>query len=148
ARRFLLPLRFASSLLIKAATGQVLQREKGAAVVFAHLVDLDDVGVLQPCDGLRLPLEASPRRRVSVGARQDHFEGHRALERTLPSLVDNTHASPPQLRDDLVTWYHWQFRAGSDVAQGSVGRHFLVAGDDRTAGCRCAEQGSKGWGTA
>jgi hypothetical protein len=45
-RRFPLRLRCAGNLVIEAAAGNVLQREKRPAVVFTDLVDLDDVGML------------------------------------------------------------------------------------------------------
>ena len=39
-------------LLIQTAAGAVLQREERHAVVFADIIDLDDVRMLQPGDGL------------------------------------------------------------------------------------------------
>src|SRR5438128_2690960 len=68
-------------LLRHTATRDVLQREKRSAVVLADLVDLHDVGVLEPGHGLGLRTESNPRRRVAVSARRDHFERHQALER-------------------------------------------------------------------
>ncbi len=47
-----------SSLLVQAAAVDELQREERPAVVLADLVDLHDVGVLQPGDGLGLGAEA------------------------------------------------------------------------------------------
>src|SRR5438874_13775264 len=81
-------------LLRDTATRDVLQREKGSALVLADLVNLHDVGVLEPGDGLGPRAESNPRRRVALSAGRDHFERHQALERTLAGLVNNTHASP------------------------------------------------------
>ena len=47
----------AVNLLSETAASQVFEREIGQAVVFADLEDLDDVGVFDRGDGLRLDLE-------------------------------------------------------------------------------------------
>ena len=54
-----------------------------------------------------------------MSAGKNHFEGHQALERTLLSLIDNAHASPAQLCDDLVTRHHGEFGAGVAAARGA-----------------------------
>ena len=50
---------FAAQHPVQAAAVNVLQRQKGTVVVFADFVDLDDVGMLQTGDGLRLDQEAA-----------------------------------------------------------------------------------------
>ena len=56
-------LRRAVELLLQAAAVEIFQREIRLAVVLADLVNLHDVGVLQPGDGLGLDLEAQQRLR-------------------------------------------------------------------------------------
>jgi hypothetical protein len=67
-----------------------------------HLVDLHDVGVLQPGNGLGLGAEACQVVRPCVAPRQDHLEGDQAVGQDLPSLVDDAHAAPAQLPQDFV----------------------------------------------
>ena len=66
--------------------------------MLADLVDLHDVGVLQPGDGLGLGAEAGqllPSPACAAG--QDHLEGDEAVEPDLPGLVDDAHAAAAQL---------------------------------------------------
>ena len=48
----------AGQFAVEAAAGAELQGEEGLALVFADLVDLYDVRVMQPGDGFRLGAEA------------------------------------------------------------------------------------------
>ncbi len=73
-------LRYAVALTGQAAAVDELQREVRPTVAVADLVDLHNVGVLQAGDGLALGAKASPFRGAGVGAGQDHFEGHQAIE--------------------------------------------------------------------
>ena len=86
----------------QAAPGDVLQREVRAAVVVAEGVDLDDVRVVQPGDGLGLGQEADGRLGPGVVAGQDHLQGDEAVEPDLAGLVDDAHAAAAQLAEDLV----------------------------------------------
>src|SRR5216683_3222544 len=128
--------RRAGNFLGEAAARNVFKREKGSAVVLAHLIDLHDVWMLQAGHGLGLGAKSNPRCRVSVGAAEDHFERHETFERTLAGFVHNTHASSTQFRDDLVT------RQGRKVYGGFVATadRLLQLGDGSP---RSAEQCSE-----
>jgi hypothetical protein len=65
-------------------------------------MDLHDVGVLQASDGLRLDAEAGQVCLAGVCPRQDHLEGHDAVQLDLPGLVDDAHAAAAQLTQNLV----------------------------------------------
>jgi hypothetical protein len=65
-------------------------------------MDLHDVGVLQPGDGLRLGLEARQLRLAGMGTGQYHLQGHGAAQPGLPRLVDNAHAAAAQRAQHLV----------------------------------------------
>ena len=81
---------------------EVLQLEVGQAVGLADVVDLDDVGVLEPRDGRRLGQEAGGGHGIGVGTGQDHLEGARAVEADLTGVVDDAHAAAAELTQDLV----------------------------------------------
>ena len=68
--------------LVEAAAGHVLELEKRQAVDLADGVDLDDVGVLEPGDGLSLAPEPEECVGIGVGAGQDHLQGTGRLSRT------------------------------------------------------------------
>jgi len=87
----------------QAAAVDVLQGKERPAIIFAHFINLHDVGVLQAGHGFRLGAEAQVRLGVGLKTHKDHFERHQALERTVPGLVDNAHAPTSQFRDNLVT---------------------------------------------
>ncbi len=80
----------------------ILQLEEGQAVGLADVVDLHDVGVLQPGDGLRLGQEAGGRLGRGMGTAQDHLQGAGAVQADLPGAVDDAHAAAAQLAQDLV----------------------------------------------
>src|SRR5262249_28832755 len=86
--------------LVQAAAGAVFQGEEGQALVLADLVDLDDVRVLQPSDGLGFGLE--PRQLIpgGSGARPDHLQGHQAAGPELAGLVNDAHTTVAQLGQD------------------------------------------------
>jgi hypothetical protein len=89
--------------LRQGAAADVLQRVERSALRRADLVDLDDVGVLELGDRLRLGAEADQRFGVGQIARQDHFQGDEPVELDLPGLVDDAHAAAAQLAEDLIT---------------------------------------------
>ena len=81
-----------------------LQRKKGATVGLADLVDLHDVGMVQPGDGRRLDPEARPVIVIGVVAGQDHLEGDHPTQADLPRLVDHPHAAAAQHVQDFVAF--------------------------------------------
>ncbi len=95
-------LRRAVQLLVEAAAAHELQRDVGLALVLADLEDLHDVGVLQPRHRRGLGPEARQLVRLGLTAGADHLEGDDAVELHLPGLVDDAHAAPPQLPQDLI----------------------------------------------
>ena len=100
------------SFPVQAAAGAELQREERLALVLADLVDLDDVGVLQAGDGLRLGAEAVALVAPGMAAGQDHLESDEAVESELPRLVDDAHAAAADLLHDLVTGHGRQQERG------------------------------------
>ena len=94
------------------------------AVVLAHAEDRDDVGVVQPRRGPRLPLE--PQHLLRVGQRRigEDLQGHAAAERLLLGLVDDAHAAAADLAEDAVVAQLLQRRG---VAVGAPVGQFPVA---------------------
>jgi hypothetical protein len=74
--------------------------------VRAEVEHLDDAGVVDRCNRLRLGQEAHPLLGVRVLACKDHFQGDDAVEALLPGLVDDAPAAPAQFLQDLVARRH------------------------------------------
>ena len=74
----------------------------GQAVGLADVVDLHDIGVLQPGDGLSLGQEAGGGLGRGVGPAQDHFQCAGAIQSDLPGTVDHAHPAAAQLAQDLI----------------------------------------------
>ncbi len=101
-RRFPNRQRRTIQLLVQAAAAAEFQGEEGLALVFADLMDLHDVGMLQTGDRFRLDLEAGQIRLAGVTAGQDHLQGDEAMEFVLPGLVDDAHAAATQHAKDVI----------------------------------------------
>ena len=71
------------------------------AVLLPGGVNRHDVGVVQLRGRFRLAAEALHRLGGQPQAAREDFQGHRAVERHLPGLVDDAHAAPAELPADL-----------------------------------------------
>ena len=71
--------------------------------MLAHLVDRNDVGMVELRDRLGLVLEPHQLRGRGELGRPDQLEGHQPVQRELTRLVDDAHPAPAQLVEDLVT---------------------------------------------
>jgi hypothetical protein len=87
---------------VQAAAVDIFQLEERQTVGHSDVVDLHDVGVLEAGDGLGLGQEKDDRLVVGIGTRQDHFQHTGAVQQEFPRLVDDSHATPTQLAQDLV----------------------------------------------
>ena len=67
-----------------------------------HVVDVDDVRVMEPGGGFRLALEAADHLGRGEVAGQDHFHGDRAIEPFLPGLVDHAHSTAADFAEQPV----------------------------------------------
>ena len=70
--------------------------------MFADLVDLHDVGMLQARDSFSLGLEACQVGLSGVTARQYHLQRHQPIELAVPGLIHHAHAAAAQFAEDLV----------------------------------------------
>jgi hypothetical protein len=89
-------LRVAARSLGQAAAVHVFERDVGVAVGFADVVDLDDVGVVEPGNRLSLPAKTGQVVGTGVGAGENHLECYEAVESLLACLVDDAHAAPAE----------------------------------------------------
>jgi hypothetical protein len=71
-------------------------------LVFADFEKLDSVRMLQPCHGLGLGPEALASIAVGKVVAQQHLERHHAVKLGVPGTVDDPHAAPANLAEDLV----------------------------------------------
>ena len=86
----------------EAAPLQQFQRDKGEAGGRADVIDLHDIGVMQPRDRFRLEPETVQVLRPGLEVGPDHLQGDQTLQLLLPGLVDHPHATVAQLRQDVV----------------------------------------------
>src|SRR5262245_17573867 len=84
------------------------QGKKRPAVVLAYFIDLHDVGLLQPRYGCSFRAKALSRGRIVVQSGEHHLERHWPFEGTLSGVIDNAHATAPQLSDDLIAGHNWK----------------------------------------
>ena len=95
---------------IGAARDQVFQTfavyqfhgDEGNAAFVAHVIDRNDVGMLQAAGGLRLAVEALSRFGIVGDARRDGFQGHQAVDDRVARAINHTHRAVTQLADYLV----------------------------------------------
>ena len=87
---------------VEAAAGHELQLDEREAIRLTDVEDLDDVGMLEPGDGLGLAEESPDRVRVGMRAGQDHLDGAGAIEQDIAGMIDDAHPSAAQLAQDLV----------------------------------------------
>ncbi len=66
------------------------------------MVNLNDIGVLQTGNGLRLGQESSRRLGRGVCPAQDHLERTLAIQANLPGAIHHTHPAAAQLAQDLI----------------------------------------------
>ncbi len=88
--------------LSQVAPFQELHREKWAALMLAHIVDLHDVRVAQLRHHLRFALEPRPFVRSGVRAGLQHLQSDHAVQAQVQRLVNDAHSAAPQHRLDLV----------------------------------------------
>ena len=117
-----------SSLLVQAAAVAELQREDGHAVVLADLVDLDDVGMLQAGDGLRLGAGSGPARPRRRGRRPGSSSGRPGGSAGSAGPCRRRPCRPAQLPQDLVAGDCRQCPAPAHRQGASSGRALPSAG--------------------
>ena len=87
----------------QASPGDQVEDEVETAVLFARLVELDDVAMADPPDRLRLAQPAPAILRTDHSARADDLDGHAAGQLRLPRLIDDPHSPSPELALDHET---------------------------------------------
>src|SRR5262249_2923432 len=90
-------------LLRQTAGLDQLHAEKRSAVLFADLVNLDDVRMLQACDRLGLSLEAPQLARPRMGPGQNHLERDEPIEPEVPGPVHDAHRAPAEFAEHFVS---------------------------------------------
>ncbi len=77
-----------------------LHGEEVDAAFVADRIDRHDVRVFQIPHRLRFEPEAAELAFIGRGDRREHLQGDAAIDRDLPSLVDNPHSPPAHLADE------------------------------------------------
>ncbi len=73
-----------------------------ATLVTPKIVDLDDVGMTQGCDGPRLTLESRGDLRIGLQVTTQHFDSHVAVEDGVDAFVDLRHATLTYSIEDFI----------------------------------------------
>ena len=132
------PARACRRASVQAAALDVLQLEERQAVGLADVVDLDDVGVLQPGDRLGLGQEAD-RCFGPAWAPPGSSSGAGAIQQDLTGLVHHAHAATAQLAQDLVA-----LDRGDDEVVAS--RAVADCTEKSASGCRPTVGSEAPWG--
>lgn len=106
--------------LSETAALDVFQCQIGFAVLFADIVNLHDVGMLQASDGLGFAAETSQRFDRRLTRRANALEGDKAIESFLPGFPDDAHAALSQHFEQLVSaneasWARGRHRRGGTI---------------------------------
>ena len=119
------------------ASLDILHLEVKPAVVVAKSVDLNDIGVPNPGDGLGLGQEADEVLGAGMCALRDHFQSAKAVEPELARLVNDGHSAAAQLGQDLIArdlrrWVSGDLRPIA-LSPGSLETvaHLILGGTER-----------------
>src|SRR2546427_11918970 len=94
-------------------------------ILRAHLVDGNDVGMVEARRRLRLGPEAGGVRRGCKLAPEEHLQGHGAAQASLPCLVNHAHSTAAQLFKDFIVAKAWRERwVRRHLSQGRGGGGF------------------------
>jgi hypothetical protein len=96
-------LRLPLQLPVQTAAVDELQDEVRCALVHAEVEHLDDVGMLQAAQHLRLAAKTDQRLGRRIGADVEHLQRHDAAELGVDRPVDDTHAAGAEDAENLVT---------------------------------------------
>ncbi len=112
--------------MAQTAAGEVFELEEGQAVGLSDMVYLNDVRMLNPGKCLGLGQESCGRLGRRVRAGQDHLQGAGSIQPDLARPVDDTHAAPAQLAEDLIAGNRWnapsgRFAVGADRSGDRAG---------------------------
>jgi hypothetical protein len=93
----------AADMRLQAGAAQVLHGEVGLPLLFAQVVDDDDVAVRQLSRCARLTEEPLADLGVVADDCRDVLDGDRAAQQRVEGFVDNAHPAVADLFDDLVS---------------------------------------------
>src|SRR5205814_8144661 len=98
----------ALDLVLQSKAVEELHRDKGAALLFADIVDGADVGMIERRRGARFAAEALEHLRIAGEIVGQELQRDKAAEAAVLGLVDQTHTASAQfvheavMRDHLV----------------------------------------------
>ena len=100
--RVLRALRFAIEFGVEVAAVDEFEREVRRAVVFADIVDLHDVRVVQLRDRFGFRTKPFEVRFADIRPTDNHLQRDDAVEVNVPRFVDDPHAAFAEFVEDLV----------------------------------------------
>jgi hypothetical protein len=84
------------------AAFHVFQAQEWHAVLLAHLMDLDDIGMPEPSDRFGFAAKALALGSAGMRPGEDHFEGNEPIKTQLARFVDDAHTAASNFLDDFV----------------------------------------------
>lgn len=114
----------ARPVLVQIAAGTQLHAVEMASVLFAHLVDGDDMGVVEAGDGFGFFAETGYVQFAGPFAVENHLEGDGASRTALVSLINHAHATPAEFAQDFIVAQATGRRGGRLAKSGLQGLGF------------------------
>ncbi len=108
ASRLVGRLRLVVEQLLQAAARDVFQGEERTAGMFADLVDLDNVGVPEPGDGLGFAAQARLVLGLGRSTVTEQFQRHVAMQRRLPGPIHHAERAAAESFADLIAVNVWE----------------------------------------
>ena len=90
----------------EAAPADEFHLEKRPPLVVADRVNADDIGMLEPGDGLGLDFEPGQQLGRGIPAWQQHFQRHDPIQADVAGAENHPHAAMTQLAFDLISRDH------------------------------------------
>ena len=91
-----------SDALFQRPRGDVIHHQVGNPILVAVVIDVNDVGMSQLCQGERFAFESLQKLVIVHALGADHLERHRPLQPRIEGFVDDRHAALAKLLDDVV----------------------------------------------
>ena len=95
-------LRLAIDLVRQAGAVNEFQGEIRQIVLFADIIDLHDMRMLQPGNGFGFRVETGSFALARKAPCQDHLQGNQAFQTKMACLVHHAHGAPPHFVQDFV----------------------------------------------
>ena len=92
--------------LVECFSLHVLHHDRPLALMFSHIMNGTDIGMVEDCSGAGFLKEPCPFRLMGIETVQEKLQGYRAGKLEILSLVDDPHAPFPGFFENHGTLAH------------------------------------------